>query len=184
MQELISTHRLPDRLLSALSGREVSLWLHRLPAELDSGELTKLIGLPWHDVLLGESTKDLLDALARDADQNLVRQRGYVQLIQTDPSLVSLPPQSLPVYQLDASIPSESDFDRMLRRMAMLGGLRRSGVRNLVVVTDEDGTPPAELANLIDVSFQPLSPSCQRLKPGWPPRPPGREARQAGHPSS
>lgn len=156
MQQLISTDRLPDGLLSALSGREVTLWLHRLPADLDSSELAKLIGLPWHAVLLGESTKDLLDELARDADQNLLRRRGYVQLIQTDPSLVPLPPRSLPVYRLDASSPSESDFDRTLRRMAMLGGVRRSSVRNLVVISDEHGTPPAELASLIDIDFHPF----------------------------
>ena len=156
MQSLISTNRLPDRLLSALGGRDVTLWLHRLPVELDTGEVARLVGLPWRAVLLGESTKELLDALSLDADPDLVRRRGYLQLIQTDPSLVSLPPRSLPVYQLDASSPSESDFDRILRRMAMLGGLRRSGVHHLVIVSDEDGTLPAELPGLIDVGFQPF----------------------------
>ncbi len=156
MQTLMSTDRLPDGLLSALGGREVTLWLHRLPAELNSGEIAKLISLPWRDVLLGESTKGVLDALSGDGDQNLVRRRGYLQLIQTDPSLVLLPPRSLPVYQLDASGPSESDFDKMLRRMAMLGGLRRSGVRHLVIISDSDGTPPAELVSLIDAGFQPF----------------------------
>ena len=156
MRELMSTDRLPDSLLSALSGREITLWLHRLPAGLDTSEIAKLIGLPWREVLLGESTKGLLDALSRDADPNLVRRRGYLQLIQTDPSLVSLPPRSLPVYQLDASSLPEFEFDRALRRMAMLGGLRRSGVRHLVIVSDEDGALPAELASLIDASFQPF----------------------------
>lgn len=156
MQKLISIDRLPDSVLSALSGREVTLWLHRIPAELDLNELAKFVGLPWRDVLLGESTKQLLDALSRDADSDLVRRRGFLQLIQTDPSLVSLPPRSLPVYLLDASAPSDSDFDKTLRRMAMLGGLRRSSVRHLVVVSDEDGMPPSELASLIDAGFQPF----------------------------
>ena len=57
MQNLVSTDRLPDELLSALSGREATLWLHRLPAQLDSGEIARLIALPWRDVLLGESTE-------------------------------------------------------------------------------------------------------------------------------
>lgn len=156
MRKLIQTDRVPDGLLSALSGREVTLWLHRVPTGLESYEVAKLIGLPWRDVLLGESTPQLLEALSRDADPTLVRRRGYLQLIQTDPSLVQLPPQSLPVYLLDHSAPSESDFDKMLRRMAMLGGLRRSGVRHLVVLSDEDGALPAELATLIDAGFQPF----------------------------
>lgn len=156
MKEQITTDHLPDGLLSALAGREVTLWLNHLPAELDLGELAKFIGLPWRDVLLGESTTQLCDALSRDTDASLVRRRGYLQLIQTDPSLVTLPLRSLPVYMLDASGPSESDFDKMLRRMAMLGGLRRSGVRHLVVVSDENGTPPAELASLIDAGFHPF----------------------------
>ena len=37
----------------------------------------------------------------------------------------------------------------------MLGGLRRSGVRNLVILSDDDGTQPGELASLIDRGFQP-----------------------------
>jgi hypothetical protein len=156
MQDLISIDRLPDDLLSALSEREATLWLHRLPTQFDLGELVKFIGLPWHDVLLSESTAQLRDALLRDAAPSLVRRRGYLQLIDTDPSLVSLPPRSLPVYLLDAAAPSESDFDKMLRRMAMLGGLRRSGVRRLVVVSDENGTPPSELASLIDAGFKPF----------------------------
>ncbi|HBK05877.1 MAG TPA: hypothetical protein DDZ81_08415 [Acetobacteraceae bacterium] len=157
MQQLLSTDELPGGLLSALSGREVTLWLHRLPTELDSGELTNFIGLPWRDVMLGESTKELLDTLSSNANADLVRRRGYLQLIQTDPSLLApLPPRSLPVYLLDAQRPSESEFDRTLRRMAMLGALRRSGVRHLLIVSDEDSALPAEFASLFDAAFQPF----------------------------
>ncbi len=85
----------------------------------------------------------------------MIRRRGYLQLIDTDPSLVTLPPRSLPVYVLDAVKPGESDFDRSLRRMAMLGHLRRSGVRHLVILSDADAALPAELASLIDASFHP-----------------------------
>lgn len=156
MQNLLSIDRLPDGLLSTLSGREITLWLHHLPAGLDPSELAKLIGLPWREVLVSETTKELLDALSLDADPNLLRRRGYMEVIQTDPSLVSLPPRSLPVYQLDAAAPSESEFDMMLRRMAMLGCLRRSGVRHLLIVSDEHGTLPAELARVVDAGFRPF----------------------------
>jgi hypothetical protein len=157
MQQLMSIDKPPDALLSAISGREVTLWLNCLPADIDAGEVANFIGLPWRDVLLGESTKELLAALTSDANPDLVRRRGYLQLIQTDPSLLPpLPPRSLPVYQLDAQSPPESDFDRTLRRMAMLGALRRSGVRNLLIVSDDNATLPVEFSSLFDASFQPF----------------------------
>ena len=129
--------------------------MHRLPSELDPTILANFIGLPWRDVLLGENSPSLTEALTKESVSSLIHRRGYVQLIDTDPSLISLPPRSLPVYLLDVVKPAESDFDRSLRRMAMLGSLRRSGARNLVIISDNDGVPPPELASLIDAGFHP-----------------------------
>lgn len=155
MLNLIASDGPPDALLAALSARDVSLWLQRVPSDVPLDELAKLIGLPWRDVYIGESSEALLAALTRVDEPELVRRRGYMQLIQTDPTLLALPPRSLPIYVLDAVGPSESDFDRTARRMAMLAGMRRSGVRQLVVISDENGTPPAELAGMIDSQFRP-----------------------------
>lgn len=154
MLNVIASERPPDALLAALSGREVSLWLNRIPASVGADEVARLVGLPWRDVFVGESSGDLLDALTRADDPALVRRRGYVQLIRTDPTLLALPPRSLPIYLLDA--PSSSEFDRTLRRLAMLGVMRRSGVRHLVVISDEDGEPPQELAGMVDAQFRPF----------------------------
>ena len=156
MMKMITNDGPPDALLSALSGREVSLWLDRIPVGLELAEVASFVGLPWRDVFIAESTGALLDALARTDDPDLVRRRGYVQLIRTDPTLLTLPPRSLPVYLLDASEPSDSEFDRALRRMAMLGMMRRSGVRRLVVVLSEEGGPPRELAGIVDAQFRPF----------------------------
>lgn len=156
MLKVVASAGPPDALLAALSDREVSLWLHRIPAGVAPDEVAGFVGLPWRDVFVSESNSELLDALARADGPDLVRRRGYIHQISTDPTLVSLPPRSLPIYLLGASWPSESDFDRTLRRMAMLGGMRRSGVRRLLVVSDEDGAPPPELAALVDAQFRPF----------------------------
>lgn len=156
MLKVITSDGPPDALLAALSGREISLWLNRIPAGVEPDEVARFVGLPWRDVFIGESTSDLFNALSRADGTDLVRRRGYVQLIRTDPTLIALPPRSLPIYLLDTSSPSESEFDRTLRRMAMLGVMRRSGVRNLVIVSDENGEPPPELAGMVDAQFRPF----------------------------
>lgn len=156
MLKVITSDGPPVTLLAALSSREVSLWLHRMPAGVEADKVMEFVGLPWRDVFIGESNGPFLDALAQADEPDLVRRRGYLQLIRTDPTLLPLPPRSLPVYLLDGSGPVESEFDRTLRRVSMLGCLRRSGVRHLVVVSDEDGTPPAELAGMVDAQFRPF----------------------------
>jgi hypothetical protein len=120
MQRLIPTDRLPEDLVATLSGREVTLWLNRLPSGLGLPEVAKLIGLPWREVLLGESTRQLLDTLSHEADSDLVRRRGYLQLVQTDPSLVSLPPRSLPVsrIQIRRCLPTLASIDHRRGREA------------------------------------------------------------------
>lgn len=153
MQQLLTTDRVPDGLLSALSGREVVLWIQQLP-NIAPERAASLIGLPWRSVLLAESPPELIKALQQQPNTDLVRSRGYLQLIDRDPSLIVLPPRSLPIYLLSAS-PGESDFDKLSRQMAMLGSLRRSGARHLVVIGDEDATPPADLAGIVDASFHP-----------------------------
>lgn len=156
MLKVVTNDGPPEMLLAALSSREASLWLHRIPAGVAPAEMASFVGLPWRDVLIGESSSEFLDALTKVDEPELVRRRGYVQLIRTDPTLVPLPPRSLPVYLLSTSGPSESVFDSTLRRMAMLGAMRRSGVRQLVVVSDEDGAAPPELAGMVDAQFRPF----------------------------
>ena len=97
----------------------------------------------------------LIQELAHDSDTKLLQKRGFIQLIQTNPSQLSLPPRSLPVYVLDTDDAGESQFDRNLRRNTMLGTLRRSSVTRILLVADDDATPPPELSSLLDASFHP-----------------------------
>lgn len=166
MLKLISNRNLPDTLVSALSGREATLWLHRIPGNLDIDQVAAFVALPWRDVFVGECPEQLIAALSQNDAPDLVRRRGYLQLIQTDPTLVSLPPRSLPVYLLDPPANSESDFDKLIRRMAMLGALRRSGVRQLLIISDEDASAPPELADMVDASFHPFITFCSSTEAG------------------
>ena len=104
---------------------------------------------------LSNAGSSLIQELAHDSDPNLLQKRGFIQLIQTNPSQFSLPLRSLPVYVLDTDHAGESEFDRNLRRNTMLGTLRRSSVRRILLITDDDATPPQELSSLLDSSFHP-----------------------------
>ncbi|WP_033964343.1 hypothetical protein [Sphingomonas sp. Ant H11] len=156
MLQIIKSENVPNSFLPALNGREVSLWIHRTPDGVDVAELVDFIGLPWRDVFISETDKAFRDALSAIDKPDMVRKRGYAQIIRSDPSLLSLPPRALPIYLLDGGEAQESNFDKTLRRFAMLGGLRRSGVRQLLVISDEDATLPPELADLLDVQFRPI----------------------------
>ena len=155
MLPLISTDRFPNEVLSDLGNRDVSLWVHTPSETLDQHTLADLVRLPWHEVYLSNVDSSLIQELTHDTDPNLLRKRGFIQLVQTNPSHLSLPPRSLPVYVLDTNAAAESEFDRSLRRNTMLGYLRRSSVRRLLFVTNDDAAPPPELSSLLDSSFYP-----------------------------
>ena len=154
--KLFSREGPPDELLSGLSNREVSLWLHRVPTNIDTEEFAGFAGLPWRDVYISQYDDRLPDALKKINASEFHRQRGYAHLIDGNPTSISLPPRSLPLYLLDASNPSETEFESTFRRMAMLGVLRQSMVRQVVVISDEDGTPPCELSQILDQKFRPF----------------------------
>ena len=155
MMPLISTETFPDGILSALANRDISLWIHTLPNNIDTNAIAELIRLPWHEVFLSTADPSLISELGRDSEQSLLRKRGFIQVIQTNPLHISLPPRSLPVYVLDSPDTRESRFDRTLRRISMLGALRRSSVRRLLVITKDGDAPPEELSGLLDSSFYP-----------------------------
>ena len=115
MQKLLTTDQVPDGLLSALASREVVLWLRQTPQDTDAETLANFIGLPWREVLLGEDSPELLQSIEQNPLPDLVHRRGYLQLVDRDPSLISLPPRSLPIYLL-ADKAGESEFDGLVRR--------------------------------------------------------------------
>ena len=155
MVALLHTHTFPDAILPELANRDISLWLHTSSNTLDTVTAAKFAGLPWHEVFLSSAEPKLIESLRRDTNPALLRKRGFIQIIATDPTQISLPPRSLPVYVLQPSDSTESSFDSTLRRLSMLGSLRRSKIHRLLVVFDDHIGIPQDLSEILDSSFYP-----------------------------
>ncbi len=94
---------------------------------------------------------DLLDKLDSSAslDSSLTRRRGFVQIIDSDPSRIELPPLCLPVYLLNGRTTTASaGFEATLRKLNMLEAVRRSGARELLVLSDNLSPLPDEIKGL------------------------------------
>ena len=116
-------------LFAELDSRDVAVWLLDSFAEAAGAEKTaKLLGLPWAFVLSECSSKALVEALEvpERVDSPLVRRRGIVHIVDTNPSDVTLPPRSLPVFLLNGRGPGRSaGLAAMTRRLTMLEELKR-----------------------------------------------------------
>ena len=155
MLPLISTESFPADILTDLANRDVSLWIHTMPDTLDNNTIANLVRLPWHEVFLSTADSSLKKELGQESDAGLLQKRGFIQLIQTNPSHLALPARSLPVYILDIDDARESEFDRNIRHINMLDTLRRSNVRRLLIISNDDAAPPSELSSLLDSAFHP-----------------------------
>ena len=156
--KLIQTDTVSDNFLADLDRREAVLWLRSLPeTPLDLEELVRFVGLPWRMVLLEVSEPDLVKALEgnADADDPMARKRGFMQVVDNDPSKIELPQRCLPVYLLNGRQGStEGNFQSRYRRMAMLEELRRSEVRQIVIVSGDQDPVPPELEELWSSGFR------------------------------
>jgi hypothetical protein len=139
------TDAVPDGLIAGLADREASLWLRgngEGKAELEA--LAAMLRLPWKQVFLEEASPKLLAAIESHDDEALIRRRGFIHIIDTDPSRIDLPARSLPIFLLSGRDGREPAFQQELRRMTMLEELRRSGARQLAIVGQgADIVPPA-----------------------------------------
>ena len=156
--QLIQTDGLSDNLLADLDRREVALWLRSLPENpLDQKELLGFLGLPWRMVMSEVSEPGLAQALDGRADANdpMARKRGFIQVIDSDPLRFELPQRCLPIYLLNGRVGrARDDFQSRYQRMAMLEELRRSGVRQILVVSGDDDPIPTELKDLWSSGFR------------------------------
>src|SRR5689334_21632441 len=119
MKPTLISSKLPDILVRAIADRSATLWLHRTPTGAQQELLARFIGLPWREVYVSSLlSQDLVDALERESDPDLVRRRGFAQVIASNPASVLLPPRCLPIYLLDGDGRQESAFDRNLRKMS------------------------------------------------------------------
>lgn len=157
---LISSDRMPHNLLSDLESREIALWVRGMPKDSsDRHALTTFVGLPWRLVLMESYDHELVTALeaAASFSDPLTRKRGFVQVIDSDPSRIELPQRCLPVYLLNGRNieATGADFSSKLRRMNMLEELRRSGVREILVLCGNELQPvPSDLTDLWNGGFR------------------------------
>ena len=145
-KRLFVVDRVPDNLLASLEARDVVLWLRNLPEGSPNHQaLVAFMGLPWRLVVTEDVDSALISALEATAsvEDPLTRKRGYVQIIDSDPSRIDLPQRSLPVYLLNGRQGGErlSDYESRLRRMTMLEALRRSGAREILAVSSRRRGP-------------------------------------------
>ncbi len=158
--KLIYSDYIHDNILSNLENREVVLWIRTIPKELSVLEkLIAFLGLPWRLIISEVNNSEVLKAL-EDSDilGPMTRKRGFVYIIDGDPSRIELPQRCLPVYLLNGRQDSQASprsFDDRLRRMTMMDALRRSGTREILVVSDDNALVPPDLEDLCSSGFFP-----------------------------
>jgi hypothetical protein len=141
-KRIINLARVSDNFLSRLENREVALWIRSLPKDAAiRRQLVDFLGLPWRLVLSEDYDAAIFAALEQvvSFSDPMARKRGFVHVIDGDPSRMELPQRCLPIYLLNGrkSGPVSSDFESRLRRMTMLEVLRRSGVHELLFISGE-----------------------------------------------
>jgi len=134
---IVKSKHISNNTLSNLETRDVALWIRGL--DLNNGQLnliSNFISLPWRLVMLEGQHEDLCDLLEQSSqvEDSLSRKRGLIQLINSDPSRIELPPRCLPVYLLDGQ-KGVSQFEKNLGRMNMLDNFLRSGVREVIIIS-------------------------------------------------
>lgn len=155
---IIRLNSASDSLLANLESRDAALWIHDLPADATrQEELARFLGLPWR-LILSETFHDAFSTLeeSESFSEAMTRKRGFAQLIDIDASRIELPQRCLPIYLLNGRQPGSqpADFASRLRRMTMLEELRRSGVRELVILSSHSDPVPADLLELWASGFR------------------------------
>jgi hypothetical protein len=158
-KHLLSAAEVSENLLAGLQSRDVALWVRDLPKDRPGQDaLVSFLGLPWRLVLLESHDAELVDVLkaAASLDDPLIRRRGYIQVIDTDPSRIELPQRCLPIYLLSARPAADEpeDFKARLTRMTMLEELRRSGCRDVLVISTQGDPLPPDLDDLWTAGFR------------------------------
>ena len=146
---------LPDSLLAGLADRDVSIWVCKGaidPSNIDA--FADALRLPWKQVFIEGHEPELVLALEKPESGSLVRRRGFIHVVDNDPSRLDLPPRALPVFLLSGRSPDSNSFTQQLRELTMLEELRRSQVRQLVIVGGDDQASPAVIGSLWSTGFR------------------------------
>lgn len=150
-------------LLASLDQRDVALWVRQPDCDdSETASLTSLIRLPWRLVVLETSSKSLVSSIDETTSNDpLVHARGFPMLVSGDPTQIDLPQRCLPIYLLDGTPGQVADsFQNQLRRINMLGELRRSEVRRIFVLCAPEAALPSEVHDLCHGDFRPIISIC------------------------
>lgn len=158
-EKLIAINKVSDNLLSNLESRDAVLWIRSLPKDPSSqNAVIDFLELPWQLIISEISDPELVKKLEDRASFNdpMTRKRGFIQIIDTDPTRIEFPQRCLPIYLLNGrEIFSDSQsFENRLRRMTMLESLRRIGAREILVLSDDVDPVPPDLKDLWSSGFR------------------------------
>ncbi|HEX8486570.1 hypothetical protein [Sphingomonas sp.] len=151
-----ATVAIPAPILTQLDSRDVALWLSGDGAS-DPENAVVVARLPWSVVLSDRSDEGFLSGLEgpEPIDDPLVRRRGLLHIVDTDPADVLLPPRHLAVLLLNGrSGQRKTGLAAITRRLTMLQELRKRSVRQLVVVSSGVFAIPAGLTDLWEDGFR------------------------------
>lgn len=153
---IIKSTDISNNTLSNLETRDVALWIHGLQLNVDQLEIVAtFMGLPWRLIMLEGQNDDLCDVLREMSkiEDPLARKRGLIQIVDSDPSRIELPPRCLPIYLLEGKR-GGSDFEKTLSRMTMLENFRRSGVREVVFISASERLFPESFDEVWSAGFR------------------------------
>lgn len=150
-----------EDLVHYLLRRDAALWIgegsdsntHTIEA------LARLVGLPWKLVLCEANSKPLAQAftaMAKEPNDRLASQRGFINIISGNPEDLLLPPRTLPVYLLNGradatdreETPSPGRQSAARRRANMIGRLLDSKPQLLVIVSVGPASPLRDVREL------------------------------------
>lgn len=157
---LLQATSLSDDVIADIVSRESALWIddtYPLSAE-NIDALAELISLPWRLVLCELTNVTLFESLksSRDSTGNLLRRRGFLYPMASDPTGVGLPARALPIFFLNGvdgatNSPESNTIGRIgatRRRLNMLTHLSAISPRRLIVVGDDPVGAAEELSEL------------------------------------
>lgn len=158
-KKIISIKSIPTNLLSNIENRDTVLWIRDLGQDIvDKDALVAFLGLPWRLIFMEVYEPELVKAIeaAESSSDLMTRKRGFVQVIDSDPSRIELPQRCLPIYLLNGRqvAPDAQIFENRLRRMTMLESLRRSGTREILVISGSNDPIPQDLQELWSSGFR------------------------------
>lgn len=142
----------PDQLFTNLDGRDAAVWLMPAYAAAAGPHATaRILGLPWSLVLSEAGDAPLLAALEaqEDPDDPLVRRRGLILLVDSNPADVPLPRRSLPIFLLNGrNGPASTGLAALTRRLTMLQELGRRSIKQLIILAGPEAGLPPHLSDL------------------------------------